>query len=121
MAPNIFPAISSSVSVTSLIGTSPVRFFPFGDAPQNSQLPYVVWQTVSGSPENFLGDLPDLDSYTIQVDVYAANAQSARDVAEAIRDAIEPIAHVVGWNGESRDPDTRNYRYSFDVAIFTKR
>jgi hypothetical protein len=121
MYPPIFATISTSSAVKSLIGSSPVRFYPFGEAPQGLTLPYAVWQTIGGFPENYLGDLPDVDSYAIQVDVYALTADAARAVAAALRNAIEPHAHIVRWGGESRDPDTKNYRYSFDVDWYVQR
>jgi len=117
----IFPVVAGSAAVTAVLGSAPVRFWPFGEAPENSVLPYSVWQQVSGSPENYLGDLPDLDSYTLQIDVYASTGSSARAAAKAIRDAIEPHAHIVAWRGESRETETKLYRYSFDVEWMTPR
>lgn len=117
----IFSACAASSSVTDLLGTSPVRLYQFGLAPQKVTYPYAVWQTVSGSPENFLAGRPDADSYTLQVDVYADTASSARAVAKAIRDAIELHAHVVGWRGESIGPETKKYRFGFDVDWIVQR
>ena len=115
MTPPVFQICAADSAVTALLGTGPTRLFPFGQAPQGVTLPYAVWQTVSGLPENYLGQVPDLDSYTVQIDVYAGRGSEARQVAAALRDAIEPHAHVVGWNGESTDPDTGHKRYGFDI------
>jgi hypothetical protein len=98
-----------------------MRLSEFGLAPQTVALPYAVWQVVTGLPENYINQVPDIDSYTIQVDVYATTATSARNVAKAIRDAIETKAHIVAWRGESKDPDTMHYRSSFDVTWFVPR
>ena len=117
----IFPVVAASAAVTAVLGTAPVRFWPFGEAPEGSVLPYSVWQTVTGTPENYLGDLPDLDSYTLQIDVYASTGSSARAAAKALRDAVEPHAHIVAWRGESREAETKLYRYSFDVEWMTPR
>lgn len=117
----IFPVVAASSAVTAVLGTAPVRFWPFGEAPEGSVLPYSVWQTVNGTPENYLGNAPDLDSYTLQVDVYAATGSSARAAAKALRDAIEPHAHIVRWGGESREKETNLYRFSFDVDWLTPR
>jgi hypothetical protein len=121
MYPLIFDTIKVSGSVTTLLGASPVKFYQFGVAPQDVAIPYAVWQIVGGSPENYLGDNPDIDSYLIQIDVYAAAATSARAIAEALRNAIQPVAHITAWRGESRDPDTTHYSYSFDVDWFQSR
>ncbi len=121
MYPPIFQICAASTAVKAKIGASPVRLYPFGLAPQGVALPYVVWQPIIGSPENYLGDLPDIDKHSLQIDVYAATETSARDTAKALRDAIEPVAYVVAWRGESTDPDTQNKRFSFDVDWHVKR
>ena len=69
--------------------------------------PYAVWQVVNGVPENYLAGRPDLDGFTLQVDVYAATGDSARKVRDAIRDAVELEAYVTRWGTEGRDPETR--------------
>ena len=117
----IFEACATDPAVTALLGTSPVRLFPFGMAPAGVIKPYAVWQQVGGQPENYLAGVPDIDSMTLQVDAYATTSASARAVAAALRDAIEPVAHVVAWRGESRDSETGNYRVSFDVDWFIPR
>lgn len=105
-------------------GTGPLRFYLFGKAPQNSPLPYAVWQTAYGTPENYLDRVPDVDSLGLQIDVYASPSQGAsvaRNVAQALRDAIEPYAHITSWRGDSIDPQTLNYRFSFDVDWWVNR
>lgn len=121
MFPPIFAVCAASAAVKALLGSNPVRLYPFAEAPQGVIHPYAVWQIVGGSPENYLNQVPDLDGFSLQVDVYAATGTSARDVAKALRDAIEPIAHITRWGGESKDPDTASYRISFDVAWLTPR
>jgi hypothetical protein len=121
MYPPLFAIVSVDLTVRTVFGTNPVRVFPFSGAPENVTLPYAVWQTIGGSPENYVGNAPDIDSFFVQVDVYATTAASARDGAEALRDAIEPRAYIVAWRGESKDPATQHYRYSFDVNFFTAR
>lgn len=125
MIPPIFPPVAASTAVQALIGTgaagNPVRFFPFGRAPQNPTKPYAVWQNISGQPENYLEDLPDTDTFTLQIDVYADTAATAEQVAIAIRNAIEPVAYVTRWGGQSRDPDTQNYRETFDTEWIVYR
>lgn len=121
MYPSFFSVAAADATVTGLFGTTPTRIYPFGEAPQKTALPYAVWQIVAGAPENYLSQTPDIDSWTIQIDVYGSNVTAVRSGAEAIRDAIEGAAHVTGWRGESRDPDTNNYRYSFDVDWWETR
>ena len=83
--------------------------------------PYAVWQVIYGAPENYLGNLPDADHFGTQVDVYAKTVSSAREVAAALFAALEPVAHVVAYNGEFREEITRDYRYSFTVDLIKNR
>ncbi|RMV77775.1 DUF3168 domain-containing protein, partial [Pseudomonas amygdali] len=83
--------------------------------------PYAVWQVITGSPENYLAGRPDIDGFTLQVDVYAATGAQARAVTDAISHAIELKAYVVRWGGESKDTETKLYRSSFDIDWLVPR
>lgn len=121
MYPPIFEVCAADPAVTSLLGAGLPRLYMFGEAPQSAAYPYAVWQIVGGGPENYLGDRPSIDGHTLQVDVYANTGESARAVGAALRDAIEPHAHITRWGGERRDPATKRYRLSFDVDWWTDR
>lgn len=121
MLPPIFNIVNADSAVIAALGPAPVRVYPFGLAPQNVKLPYVTWQTISGAPENYLGDLPDADSYTLQVDVWAATSESVLQVARALRDAVEPVAYVAGWGNTARDNDTKYFRYTFTIDFIVQR
>lgn len=126
MFPPLFEALDGSAAVRILFGPNPLRVYAFGEAPANAVTPYVVWQTITGSPENYLAGVPDTDGFTTQVDVYGAGSgnkpiTAVRTAAKAVRDAIEPVAYIVAWRGESREPDTNLFRISFDVDWLTPR
>ena len=120
MYPPLFELAAASATVKALIGNPP-RLYPFGEAPQSVQKPYAVWQTVFGAPENYLGQVPDMDAYGVQVDVYGVSADSCRNVAKALRDAFEGSAHITAWNGEGREQETRDYRVGFTVEFVENR
>jgi hypothetical protein len=125
--PPLFPLINASPAVKAIIGSNPVRFWQFGqNQDQPAQYPYAVWQRSSGEPENNLSAAPDMDGFTIQIDCYASGTNGAttvRNLAGAIRDAIEQpnAAHITSWLGESRDPETQAYRFTFLVDFFVPR
>jgi len=125
MYPPLFSTLFASTSVKAIFGSAPLRVYPFGDAPAKGSagyaLPYAVFQTVGGSPENYLNQAPDLDNWRPQMDVYAASLTLARNAAEAVRDALEPVAYIVSWNGEFRDSETQLFRISFDLSFQTPR
>lgn len=120
----LFPALYQTLDtpdVRALIG-DPLRLFSFGDAGDGPVAnPYILWQTVGGEPENYLGDRPQVDRFSIQIDVYAIDGKAAREVVAAIIPLIETRAYVISWNGEFRDYETKLYRVSFDVDWFVHR
>lgn len=122
MTPPIFQLCSQAAAVTALLGVGAnLRLYSFGEAPEGVAKPYAVWQLVNGEPENYLAGRPDADGFTLQVDVYGTTSTSARQVRDAIRDAIELRANVTRWGAEGRDPATKNYRTSFDVDWIVRR
>nr|WP_236165701.1 DUF3168 domain-containing protein [Pseudomonas fulva] len=122
MTPPIFQACAASAAVTALLGSgADLRLYSFGEAPQGVAKPYAVWQLIGGRPDNYLAGRPDVDSTRMQVDVYGATSTSARQVRDAIREAIELRSYITRWSGEGRDPITKNYRVSFDVDWIVPR
>lgn len=131
MFPPVFAILNGSAAVKAIFGSNPLRIYTFGAAPakgaQGYAVPYAVFQTVFGSPENYLGETPDLDRWGVQIDVYAADttpgtgAANARAGAKAIRDALEPVAYVTSWDGEGRDETTQLFRYTLTVSFQTPR
>lgn len=118
MYPPIFETLNVLPGITSVFG-SPARIYPFGEAPDEPTLPYATFQLINGDPENYLSDVPDIDLFQMQIDVYSSTQNGVRTSARAIRDGIEPYAHVENFNFEGRDPVTRDWRYSFDVDWWT--
>lgn len=122
MTPTVFAYVAASAPCRAQLGTPPnMRFYAFGEAPQGVGLPYVVWQMITGTPANYLGQLPDMDGSRVQIDVYAATQAMATAAAIAIRNAIEPSAHLLNFADRGRDPTTRNYGYMLDFDFFTAR
>ncbi|MBB1438903.1 DUF3168 domain-containing protein [Shewanella sp. SG41-4] len=117
----IFSVCVANTVVTQLLGSTPTRLYPFGQAPQDVAKPYAVWQVIGGSPENYVSGGPDTDTFSLQVDVYAISGSSASNVGDAIRTAIELDAYTTNFNGDSRDEQTGHYRHSFDVDWIVNR
>ena len=118
MAPDVYATLAADSSCAMLLSDTDgrLRVFPFGEAPQQWARPLAVWQIVGGAPDNTLDCVPDTDEFQIQFDVYGPTSDACRSAAAAIRDAIEAASQlVISYNGTSRDPATRAYRYSFDV------
>jgi len=124
MRPPLFEACAASPRLQALLGdTAELRVYQFADAPQHCATPYLVWQLVYGEPMNAMNQLPTMDYLGVQVDIYGPEQDPsvARSVAEAARDALEPYGHIVSWDGEERDPDTREYRVTFTMDWWLRR
>lgn len=121
MIPPIFQLAFASAEVKAAFGSNPLRVYPFGSAPQGVAKPYAVWRLYAGSPENYLGNLPDMDRYVLQVDVYDSTPPAVISAARKLRDALEPHAHILAYRAGDTDPETGDARYSFDIEFFTSR
>lgn len=120
MTPTIFQIISATTSVTDLLGTNPVRFFPWDQAPEKSGKPYATY-TYQGLPENTMDKVPQIDDFDTQVDVWAQTGAECLNVAIAIRDVVEPLAHMTSFGQALREPGTELYRLRMNFDIFTPR
>lgn len=118
----VFQWLSSNSALTAKIGAPPsVRAFPQGAAPEGVARPYIVFQQITGSPENYLNENPDADDSTTQVDVYADTVTDARVVAILTRDALQGASYITGIRELGKDPDTNLFRVTLDVDWITHR
>lgn len=116
--PPLFAVCAADAGVTALLGTGPVRLFPFGDAPENIAKPYAVYQVLNGVPENYLGEPPDIDEWNIQIDIYAQSVTSATDVMKALRRALESHCYITRLGGTDTESSTQLKTTSFDVSWY---
>lgn len=121
MTPPIFPAIVTNSSVTDLLGLNPTRFYPFKDAPQNVVRPYAVYQIISGTPENYLGDIADIDQIGLQIDVFAEDSDDCENIAKLIRAAIEGLCYITSFRDFGKESETLLYRYTLEADWFLDR
>jgi len=121
MFPPVFQTLKASVAVKAIVGTNPPRIYRHGNAPQDASRPYVTWFVVFGDPENNLSDLPPVDRVTVQVDVWHQTDSGVELLALAVRDAIEPHAHMTGVPIDLREPETKLYRIALTFDWFVDR
>lgn len=116
MNPDLFAILNASVPVKTQLGANPLRVYPWGRAPQNAALPYAVYTVYNANPENYLGQVPDIDNKGTQIDIYANTGTKLKSCFEAIRDALEPHAHMTNFSTPAQDDDTDLYscRMEFD-------
>jgi len=111
----IFEVCQKSPEVMSFLGPKILRMYMFYSKPEKATYPYATVQNYAGSPEMYLGTLPDVDTWSLQIDVFSLSFNEATSVAKAIRDAIEPHSYITRWGVQTLDDDTKSYRYSFDA------
>lgn len=114
----IYEILQSSARLAELVGD---RTYPFGDAPQGVEYPYITWQGVGGAPLNYLNQRPDMDVPNVQFDVWARDSYTAETVAKVLQYVIETECHVTAYNGEMRDPQTMSYRVSITAKWHFER
>lgn len=106
MLPPVYEALAASAVLVGLLGGQ-ARVYRHGYAPQGTRRPYITWTSQSITPENTLSELPGIDRVTIQIDVWCESDGLVEEIARAVRDTIEPLAHMVvapsdGWEAESK-------------------
>jgi len=125
--PPLFTICKADPTVIGIFQESPsddVRIYPFTHTEDHGfdiALPYCVWQTIGGSPENYLDCEPDQDNVTLQIDVYGADVDSVRAGANAIEAAIQGSAYITKYLTESFEKETKLYRANFNVDWIVKR
>jgi hypothetical protein len=124
--PPLFQVLSTDAGVTALLGAGGnCRVYDAGEAPEGVTYPYATWQIISGSPENYLGDRPNIDQIRVQLDCWSSpkggSLTNASNVADAIRYALESRGHQVDFGSTERDADTGSYRYRMDFDFWIPR
>lgn len=115
--PRIDLLLAASAGLVAIVGAKIYRT----QADETVAAPYVVWSIISGSPENNLSDLPEVDEGRIQVDCYSLSQSEARRMCDYCVTAIESSFHIIFGPVESREDDTKLWRWSFDLTSFTNR
>lgn len=118
MLPPVFQTLKASSAVKAIVGTNPPRIYRHGSAPQDVSRPYITWTLVSSVPENNLSDPPPTDRQTVQVDCWHPEDAGIDELATAVRDAIEPIAHMTSTLFDEQEPETKLYRIGLQFDFF---
>lgn len=119
MTAPVFEILSAVPAITSIVPAIRIRGSGYGG--ESPVAPYITHQTAAGTPENYVGDRPGIDNFRAQIDIWAANAAQAKQIAALVRDALEPHAVCVSIFGDDYDAETKLYRYGFDWSFYTSR
>lgn len=83
----IYSILSGNTGVTNLVNT---KIYP-QEAPQTAAFPYVVFQSISNTPNNSKSGVSTMDRYRIQVTVCAKKQSEIDSIGAAIRSALDYV------------------------------
>ena len=124
MTAPIFRLLNASDEVKGFLKSgNTLRAYEFGLAPDAPVKPYLVWQDLSGDPQNNLDCPANTDHTTIQVDIYTTTPDQLKSIRDAARNALEVgyLCTVTNLRGNDRDPVTKLYQTGFDSNWFVDR
>lgn len=116
-------ALLADATVAGLVGT---RIAPIGGEAAGGGLPVIGYQRISTVAASHLTGGGTLDRARLQVGCWAATAQGAMALAEAVRAVICPdegegIGLFLDMEGPRLDIDTRNWGAVADYFIWQER
>lgn len=117
----VFAALNASAPVKALLGSKPLRLFPWGAAPENVTKPYATYGIFNGSPENYLGNLPDIDRQGTEINIWASTGKDCEDCYNAIKAVLEPLGHLLNFQLSIKDPETQLYTARMEFDFWTPR
>jgi hypothetical protein len=121
VSPPVFSLLAAAAGVTAIIGTSPVRCYPGGEALQGTAAPYIVWQIVSDNVQAYLAGAPSGDQLRVQLDLYATTRDQCAALLRQVQLALDEAAYQISYNVDEREPETRLWRMSVDYDFWVER
>lgn len=121
MNPEIFQIFNSDNNVKLLLGSNPLRVYPFGKAPKDARKPYAVYNLYNGVSQNYLDKVPDIDNKGVQIDIYGDDAGIVDKCAVALRNSLESHAHMTSFSSILQDADTDYYGFRLEFDFWESR
>ena len=116
---DIVTSLGADSTITGLVGS---RIYPLF-RPQGDPLPALVYQRVSTVPTNSINGFSRLDAVRIQFSCYAKTLIEAKELAEALRaamDADPTLKSVCVMEMDEQDLETRNFRTVVDFNLWQR-
>jgi hypothetical protein len=96
LLPPILRWLKESADVRALVGNSKPRVY-MDEAPASmidGDQTYLVWRVIAATPENYLGDAPDIANVRVQLDHFARQQDETLRLATAVVLALERHGHL---------------------------
>jgi hypothetical protein len=101
-------ALVASTSVTSIVGT---KIYPIL-APASVSLPFAVWRRAGIQRQQSLSGPAGIPRVSVEISIYAATYEQARDAADAFRKVLD------GYAGTVENTSVRNTSLENEVDDF---
>lgn len=114
----LYTLLSGDAGVSALVSN---RIYPLA-APQQADLPFVVYTRISSGREYTLSGATGLENPRMQVDCYAETYSSAKAISEAVVTAVRAATTFrTSWDDprESFEED-ETFRVSIDFSIWNE-
>jgi membrane-associated protease RseP (regulator of RpoE activity) len=118
MLPPVAPLLFASTYVVGQVGD---RVGAHGSIEAPAGRPYITWQVLTGVPENNLSEPPDIDRWSVQVNILHPTDAGVRLLAAAARAALEAGGHVTGVPVDSVDEATGLYWIALQADLWAVR
>lgn len=96
------PVHATLIADSTVLGYVGTEIYRHDDAAAERSGDYLTWSVIL-TPENELSDIPGIDRQTVTVNVWSDDDARVELIARAVRDAMEPIAHMIGSPVDNRD------------------
>jgi hypothetical protein len=116
----LYAVLKADPAVAALVVSGgETRIYPL-EVPQDVAMPAVVYQRIASAPEVTLAGDVGLDAVRIQVSCWAATYSVAKELAAAVRAAVNAsnLRAVTEMELDDRDTETRQYRVIIDFRIW---
>lgn len=90
-------------------------------APEGTEPPYAVWQTLTAQSENHIDSQAKLDHVMYQVIVYDTDVIRATDIRAALRSVLGDHSYILNPMINSKETATKLFSRGFDANWFVKR
>lgn len=97
------------------------RIYGQGHRPDSPTYPYIGYQSVSASSQNYLSEPPEMDNDRVQIDIWTRDRTEALNLAAAVRTELDKHGHQLVKIGPTQDPETKSYRVQFDYSFWANR
>jgi hypothetical protein len=118
----IYQWLSQSSYLLAVLGTPDNLRIYRTVAPQDQEKPFIVWNVVAGTVENYLGERPGMDNAIVQLDLYSYDEEQLEMMTAAVSRTLEVYGHQRGVPRDMFDGQPAKLRrISIDFSFWENR